>query len=167
MTFSLLTSIFSLSISPRKDLKKKARDYPLRKKIKFIATNRSHRRCRLTVAASLLPPSSCCVAEPSEDTPVSPEPQADTLLRRKHISGLSIGASHLHWQHRGTRKEGNEGRRRRTRVVAVEAEAGEATDRSRRRRLTVAAHAIVVGVRARATFPSNHLGRHLGRLAGC
>ena len=50
---------------------------------------------------------------------------------------------------------------------AVEAGAGEATNRSRRRRLTVAARAIVVGVRARATFPSYHLGRHLGRLAGC
>ena len=37
----------------------------------------------------LLPPSSCCVAEPSEDTPG--------------------GASHLHLQRRGTTKEGNEG----------------------------------------------------------
>jgi len=37
----------------------------------------------------LLPPSSCCVAEPSEDTP--------------------RGASHLHLQRRGTTKEGNEG----------------------------------------------------------
>jgi len=73
----------------------------------------------------------------------------------------------LHWQRRGTRKEGNEGQRRRTRVVAVEAGAGEATDRSRRRHLTVAARAIGVGERARATFPSNHLGRHLGRLVGC
>ena len=43
---------------------------------------------------------------------------------------------------------------------------GEATDRSRRHRLTVAARAIVAGVRA-TTFPSYHLGRHLGRLAGC
>ena len=34
----------------------------------------------------LLPPSSCCVAEPSEDTPG--------------------GASHLHLQRRGTTKEG-------------------------------------------------------------
>jgi len=73
----------------------------------------------------------------------------------------------LHWQRRGTRKEGNEGQRRRTRVVAVEAGAGEVTDRSRHRRLTVAVRAIVIGVRARATFSSNHLGRHLGRLAGC
>jgi len=37
----------------------------------------------------LLPPSSCCVVEPSEDTPGS--------------------ASHLHLQRRGTTKEGNEG----------------------------------------------------------
>jgi hypothetical protein len=37
----------------------------------------------------LLPPSSCCVAEPSEDTPG--------------------GASHLHLQRRRTTKEGNEG----------------------------------------------------------
>jgi hypothetical protein len=37
----------------------------------------------------LLPPSSCCVAEPSEDTPG--------------------GASHLHLQRRRTAKEGNGG----------------------------------------------------------
>ena len=65
------------------------------------------------------------------------------------------------------RRPARHSRRRRTRVVVVEAGAGEATDRSRHRRLTVAVRAIAVGVRARTTFPSNHLGRHLGRLAGC
>ena len=91
-----VSDFFPLNFAQKRAEKKNARDYPLRKKFKFISIRR--------LRAPRLPPP---------------------------------GAG-----------------RRRTRVVTVGAGAGEATDRSRRRR-------------ARATFQSYHLGRHLGRLAGC